>query len=564
MHIVSQKKHLSIKILLVFLAIAIVFISGIILWNNNQAGAADARSYQAGLIIDDGIFTNSNSMSVEQIQNFLNNKNPNCAQGYTCLKNYAQNPETGADNYGGAPVPAGAVSAAALIKNYSMQFGINPQVILVTLQKEMGLLTNQAPSINRFRSAMGYGCPDNRAPGAPACNPSTGSFSSQIYEGARHFRGYFDAPPGWWVTYNTGNNTIPYNPNGACGSSVVNIRNRATVALYTYTPYQPNQAALNAGYGEGDGCSTHGNRNFFLFFSDYFGSPVKPPIGDCPQANVDCVWSFRNDANGEFFYTSNIDERNTVHGGSFTYMGVHFFIRKQATAGTIPVYRLYSNTGRHFWTTSASERDQLLASGAWTSEGTPFSVDPSSSNTGDLVHRLYTQGSGGVYVLTRDESYMALLLQNGYRDEGIAFTSVSTAAQDAPPAASRQNIYRLQLNNEHFWTISARERDALIYAGARYEGTSWQTTTTGQPVYRLYDTRTGVHFWTTTSQERDMLLSAGWRNESTSWVAASSGSPVYRLYNTRTGVHFWTTSVPERTSLLTNSEWRAEDIAWYY
>ena len=180
-----------------------------------------------------------------------------------------------------------------------------------------------------------------------------------------------------------------------------------------------------------------------------------------------------------------------------------------------------------------------------------------------LVHRLYTQGSGGVYVLTRDESYMALLLQNGYRDEGIAFTSVSTAAQDAPPSTSRQNVYRLQLNKEHFWTTNPRERDNLIYAGARYEGTSWQTPTTGQPLYRLYSPQ-GIHFWTTNTNERDVLLGAGWRNEGTPLQVATSGNPVYRLYNMRTGVHFWTISIPERNGLLANPEWRNEDVSWYY
>lgn len=563
MHIIHRKKPLLLKLTIGLIIFTLLIAEGALLWNSHQASAADARAYQAGRIIDDGIFTNGNAMSVEQIQDFLNSKNPNCQSGYTCLKNYHQNPANGADNYGNAPIPAGAISAAAIIKTYSMQFSINPQVILATLQKEMGLVTHTGPGLWRFRSAMGYGCPDNRAPGAPACNPSFGSFSAQIYEGARHFRGYFDAPPGWWVTYTTGNNTIPFNPNSSCGSSVVNIQNRATVALYTYTPYQPNQSAINAGYGMGDGCGSYGNRNFFLFFSDWFGSPIKPPIGDCPVANVKCVWSFRSETNGEFFYTSDINERNFVHGSSFTYMGVHFFIRKDDVAGTIPVYRVYSNTGRHFWTTSASERDQLVATGAWVSEGTPFSVDPPSSNTGDLVHRLYIQSSGGVHVLTRDESYMALLIQNGYRDEGVSFTSVSTAAQDAPPTTSRQNVYRLQLNNEHFWTTNPRERDALIYAGGRYEGTSWQTPSAGQPLYRLYSSR-GVHFWTTSVAERDMLLNAGWRNEGAPIQVATSGSPVYRLYNTRTGVHFWTISVPEKNGLLANPEWRSEDISWYY
>ena len=50
------------------------------------------------------------------------------------------------------------------------------------------------------------------------------------------------------------------------------IQNQATANLYYYTPYQPNAAALRAGYGEGDGCSAYGNRNFYQYFTDWFGS----------------------------------------------------------------------------------------------------------------------------------------------------------------------------------------------------------------------------------------------------------------------------------------------------
>jgi hypothetical protein len=64
---------------------------------------------------------------------------------------------------------------------------------------------------------------------------------------------------------------IAYHPNAACGSSTVLIRNQATAGLYNYTPYQPNRAALDAGYGTGDACSAYGNRNFWLRFRDWFG-----------------------------------------------------------------------------------------------------------------------------------------------------------------------------------------------------------------------------------------------------------------------------------------------------
>jgi len=52
----------------------------------------------------------------------------------------------------------------------------------------------------------------------------------------------------------------------------VSIRNLATASLYVYTPYQPNPASLAAYPGDGDACSSYGNRNFFRMFQTYFGS----------------------------------------------------------------------------------------------------------------------------------------------------------------------------------------------------------------------------------------------------------------------------------------------------
>ena len=52
---------------------------------------------------------------------------------------------------------------------------------------------------------------------------------------------------------------------------MINIQNRATSALYRYTPYQPNAGALAAGYGTAP-CGAYGNRNFYQYFEDWFGN----------------------------------------------------------------------------------------------------------------------------------------------------------------------------------------------------------------------------------------------------------------------------------------------------
>src|SRR5690606_22473929 len=140
-------------------------------------------------------------------------------------------------------------------------------VILVTLQKEQGLVTSRAPSDWALRAAMGMGCPDT----AP-CDDAFAGLATQVMSGARQLRvckvGGFRRQPG--AQY------VPDHPNAGCGGTTVNVRNYATAALYNYTPYQPNAAALANLGGTGDGCSSYGNRNFWRFYNDWFGSPTGP------------------------------------------------------------------------------------------------------------------------------------------------------------------------------------------------------------------------------------------------------------------------------------------------
>jgi len=239
------------------------------------AHAAPITNFNPGRIIDDDIFALSNSMGISNIQAFLNSKVQSCdtwgtqtsefgggtraqwaaAHGYsapfTCLRDYSEN----------------GLSSAQIIFNAAQQYGINPQVLIVLLQKEQGLVTDTWPISTQYRSATGYGCPDNSV-----CDSQYYGLTNQVNWSAKMFRAILNASPTWYTPYIMGNNYIRWNPNASCGGSTVNITTRATQALYNYTPYQPNQAALNAGYANGDSCSSYGNRNFFLYFTDWFGS----------------------------------------------------------------------------------------------------------------------------------------------------------------------------------------------------------------------------------------------------------------------------------------------------
>ncbi len=254
---------------------------------SDRSYALSGNDWKAGRIIDDAIFNNNTSMNVSQIQQFLNVKMPACdnwgtqpyagttrrayseAKGVTfpltCLKDYYENTSTLQNNLSGQPVPPGAKSAAQIIWDVSQQYGINPQVLIVLLQKEQNLILDDWPWPVQYRSATGYGCPDTAA-----CDSQYFGFYNQVSNAARQFKRYANYPNEYNFATNTSNN-IGYHPSGSCGSSSVFIQSQATASLYNYTPYQPNQAALNNLYGEGDSCSAYGNRNFWRLFTDWFG-----------------------------------------------------------------------------------------------------------------------------------------------------------------------------------------------------------------------------------------------------------------------------------------------------
>jgi len=266
--------------------------------HQSKAFALSGANFQAGHIIDDSVFTDSQAMSVSQIQNFLNAEVGTCdtygtqsftapngqvmthaqwgaekdnPEPYTCINEYVENPTTLQNNFSnpGASI-AGASTAAQLIYSVAQQYQINPEVILVTLQKEQGLVTDNWPWYSEYQYAMGYACPDSSP-----CSSNYADFYQQIDGAAWQFRQYLNKPGSY--NYWIGNNKILYSPAAGCGSSTVNIQNAGTAALYIYTPYQPDAAALakvssSSDGGTGDSCSSYGNRNFWWYFTTWFGT----------------------------------------------------------------------------------------------------------------------------------------------------------------------------------------------------------------------------------------------------------------------------------------------------
>ena len=317
MHLLSRPQFKNLALSLLGLLSGLMAL-GLLALNAPAATAAplniSGNDFNPGRIIDDDVLVDYSTMSVDEIQSFLedNVENGKCDRyhaytlgssvsgPFTCLFEYQENPDTGENNYGlfydddaPAEIEEG-LTAAEIIWQAAQDYQINPQALLILLQKEQSLITDSAPWRLQFERATGYQCPDN----AP-CSKTSASFYKQVTQAAWQFRKYLNHTDDYW--YIIGDNLIPLNPKSSCGHQIVNIQNKATIALYLYTPYVPNEAALNNLFGQGDSCSAYGNRNFWSYFYRWFGSPTSGlPLPEAEERVAPISWSFEAFYQGVF------------------------------------------------------------------------------------------------------------------------------------------------------------------------------------------------------------------------------------------------------------------------
>lgn len=274
-----QRQFSGRTILTMTFAFCMAVICGFIATQNMKTtSAATTQGFNAGNIISDAVMGNYNSMTLSDIQRFLTSKNPCNNRDHNRYQQLERdNPKydwhwkdghfvcLSEERFGDGQQIGSGQTAAEIIYQAAQDYKINPQVLLVVLQKETSLVTDPIPNNGDYRKAMGFACSDS----AP-CEAKYYGFKNQIRAAANLFH---EVLSGGWSNYPVGKTVyVQYNPNKACGGSNVYIANKATSALYRYTPYQPNQSALNAGYGLGDGCGAYGNRNLYLYFNEWFGS----------------------------------------------------------------------------------------------------------------------------------------------------------------------------------------------------------------------------------------------------------------------------------------------------
>lgn len=269
----------AVTVLLAFVGITVT---------SPSSDALSGASFKPGLIISDTVFFDYGTMSAAKIQTFLESKVSVCTDndgGPKCLRNYTETVvgsvaiKANLHDYGlrlcdTVPASTTPLAASTIIYQVAVACKINPQVLLVTLQKEQGLVSAADPTTYMYKAAMGYGCPDS----APqVCGQDSNKNSRlfwQLYRAAWQMK-YYGHPSGTIKYYKPGKvHNILYHPKTACGKKGVYVESQGTANLYYYTPYQPNAAALKNLGGTGDGCSAYGNRNFWRYFWYWFGNPT--------------------------------------------------------------------------------------------------------------------------------------------------------------------------------------------------------------------------------------------------------------------------------------------------
>lgn len=462
---------------------------GLLLGFATPIQALSGSEFESERIIDDAIFFNPDSMSAGEIQSFLNSKVPNCdtngtgsyggttraaygaSRGYpapfTCLRDYSVNvPQKAADSYCG-PVGAGVRTAAEIIYTAAQACGVSPKVLIVLLQKEQSLITDDWPWSVQYEKATGYACPDT----AP-CSPEFAGLFNQLYYAARQYQRYARQPQ--LFNYASGNNSyVQYNPNAGCGGTNLTMRTQATAGLYNYTPYQPNGAALANLYGTGDGCSAYGNRNFWRLFSDWFGNT---------KVTTPYAWKHEsNSAYSDVAKTKPFTSGITLAPGEKAYLTV----RARNTG-----YQTWQKANFHLGTLEPTDRSSAFADNTWLAPQRPAGLVESSvppGQTGTFNFTVTAPSTPGTYY----ERFGTLVEgQQWLSDQGVRFVIDVTPAR-SPYAYAKPSLAKGQTLRKGQYLISQDTQSVFAFLGDgnlmlfQNSRAVWDSQTSGRPATRL-------------------------------------------------------------------------------
>ncbi|HLC70259.1 MAG TPA: serine hydrolase [Patescibacteria group bacterium] len=210
--------------------------------------------FNPNLIISDAELFDKNAMSRDEIQRFLDAKG-------SYLRTYQ------------APDPSGITKPAAdLIYEAAQAYQINPKYILVTLQKEQSLVTDDNPTPKQLDWATGYAVCDGCSLSDPKVIKYKG-FGLQVDNSAGIMRWYYDNSDRSYIK----KKDIPIR----IDNQEVTPQSWATAFLYTYTPH------------------LHGNKNFWRIWNTWF-SQLYPNGSVIKGASSTEIWLLQDGKKRQF------------------------------------------------------------------------------------------------------------------------------------------------------------------------------------------------------------------------------------------------------------------------
>lgn len=155
------------------------------------------------------------------------------------------------------------------------------------------------------------------------------------------------------------------------------------------------------------------------------------------------VYRFFNSQTSAHFYTSSATERDSVIASlpQFRYEGLAFWAAASASGGMSPVYRFFnSQTGVHFYTISEQERDHIQANlPQLRYEGVAYYASKTAGADLFPLYRFYLAGKGfHFYTRSASEAAGVRATLPQYLDEGVSY--YLPAADPSGSAAPTLNL----------------------------------------------------------------------------------------------------------------------------
>lgn len=199
------------------------------------------------------------------------------------------------------------------------------------------------------------------------------------------------------------------------------------------------------------------------------------PSRKAEEARV-AVFRFYNTGTGSHFYTTDINERETVYGTA-PYMspeGEAFYASPAPATGLSPVHRFFNNqTGVHFYTIDEDERINVQANlPQFTYEGVAYHARLQPAAGFIPLHRFYLLQKGVHFYTASEEERLRVqaTLSATHRYEGVGYY-VMAAACASPPCGTvgpnRPRVFiALHGNNELASNASLDARWSFVRANA--------------------------------------------------------------------------------------------------